>query len=664
MGSERWRLIERVYLSAAARPAGERAAFLADACAGDTALEAEIESLLAQPESAVNALESPAVNAASGLQDSNVAVVPGGIESGTTWGPYFIHGLLGRGGMGEVYRARDPKLGRDVAIKVLPAGRAGDPQSFARFEREARVLASLNHPHIGAIYGFEEAFGVHGLVLELVEGPTLADRVASGPLPVPEALTIARQIADALDAAHGAGVVHRDLKPANIKVTPAGVVKVLDFGLAKVATGGTDHSRASLEITGGTGQGMIVGTAAYMSPEQARGQPVDKRTDIWAFGCVLYELLTGRAPFARKTITGTLAAVVETDPDWSALPASLPPAVHTLLRRCLEKDPKGRLRDIGDARFELEADLFKSAHLSVATPTSGRVADATQAKGDTDRVRVTPVTTARRESRRHVAVWAAASLVLTAAVGTVLWRLGTSSPGTPALVSRIAISLPPGQFVVRGPAGSSIAVSPDGTWVAYTARQSGRQQQIYLRHLEGLDAKPIPGTEGGSGPFFSPDGQWVGFYADGTMKKVSTATGEVVTLAEGADARGASWGSQGTIVFAPTRGSVLHEVSDAGGSVRVLTKFSATEGSHRWPEFLPGGTVLLFAALRSGGNWEQATIAVHSVDTGERRDVVEGGSHPRVHLVWSPGVRERPNTDGCAVRHHTTRRHRCGDSGG
>ena len=397
MGSERWRLIERLYLSAAARPAGERAAFLADACAGDTALQAEIESLLAQPESAVNALESPAVNAVSGLRDSSVAVVPGRIEPGTTWGPYFIHGLLGRGGMGEVYRARDPKLGRDVAIKVLPAQRAGDPHYFARFEREARVLASLNHPHIGTIYGFEEVLGVHGLVLELVDGPTLADRITSGPLPVPEALTIARQIADALDAAHGAGIVHRDLKPANIKVTPAGVVKVLDFGLAKVAAGGTDP-RASLEITGATGQGMIVGTAAYMSPEQARGQPVDKRTDIWAFGCVLYQLLTGRAPFARETITGTLAAVVETDPDWSALPVSLSPGVHTLLRRCLEKDPKGRLRDIGDARFELEADLFKSAHPSVATSTSGHVADATQAKGDTDRVRVTPVTTARRDS--------------------------------------------------------------------------------------------------------------------------------------------------------------------------------------------------------------------------------------------------------------------------
>src|SRR5262245_59868785 len=356
MDGDRWRQISRLYHAALERPAEERTAFLAEACAGDEELRREIESLLAQGASADGVLSGGAVVAAAGL----VSHVEDSVLTGHRIGAYQVLAPIGAGGMGVVYRARDTRLGREVAIKILPRAFTADADRLARFEREARVLASLNHPAIAAIHGVEESDGIRALVLELVEGETLAQRITARKtgLPVKEALDIARQIAEALEAAHEKGIVHRDLKPANIKITPAGIVKVLDFGLAKleVTSGeGAEGVSESPTITvNDTRDGLIVGTAAYMSPEQARGQAVDKRTDIWAFGCVLYEMLSGRRAFSGETLTDTLAAILEREPDWHVLPDATPSTIRRLLRRCLEKDSKRRLRDICDVRIELD----------------------------------------------------------------------------------------------------------------------------------------------------------------------------------------------------------------------------------------------------------------------------------------------------------------------
>ena len=344
-----------MFADARALPFDLRAAYLAEACGGNEALHDEVKSLLALDTHAKSFLETPAVLLAD-------AMVVESLE-GQRVGPYQIASRIGAGGMGEVYRARDARLGRDVAIKILPRAFASDPDRLARFDREARMLASLNHPHIGAIYGVEQSEGVPTLILELVEGPTLADRLATGPIPLTESLGIVRQIADALEAAHERGIVHRDLKPANIKITPEGIVKVLDFGLAKAAAGdgpARDLSPLPTGTTGGSRDGVILGTPPYMSPEQARGLSVDKRTDIWAFGCVLYEMLTGRTVFTAETVSDHLAAILERDPDWTVLPEATPRDLRRVLRRCLAKDPTRRLQAIGDARLEIE-DLLSAA---------------------------------------------------------------------------------------------------------------------------------------------------------------------------------------------------------------------------------------------------------------------------------------------------------------
>ena len=353
MTPERWRQVEEIYHAALLCTESERAAFLVERCAGDEALRRNVESLLAQPTSDRGFLDGQAVEVAAQM----VSDIGASMLTGRRLGAYQLHERIGIGGMGEVYRARDTKLGRDVAIKILPHHFTSDPDRLARFEREARVLASLNHPHIGAIYGLEDADGVRALVLELVNGDTLADRIARGPIPLKEMLTIARQIAEALEAAHEKGIVHRDLKPANIKITPDGVVKVLDFGLAKMAASdavAADPTQSPTLTVGGTKEGVILGTATYMSPEQARGRPADKRADVWAFGVVLYEMLTGRRAFEGEAISEVLAKVIEREPDWTALPASTPPRLRELLRRCVRKDPKSRLQAIGDARVQIE----------------------------------------------------------------------------------------------------------------------------------------------------------------------------------------------------------------------------------------------------------------------------------------------------------------------
>src|SRR5213592_4509245 len=511
------------------------------------------------------------------------------LAAGTKLVPYEILAPLGAGGMGEVYRAHDTKLGRDVALKVLPEAFAKDCERMARFQREAQMLASLNHPNIASIYGLEESGGVRALVMELVEGPTLAERVCgdsvgagldtparaqqAAPLPLDEALGIAKQIAEALEAAHERGIIHRDLKPANIKVTEGGTVKVLDFGLAKAFN--PQDSAANLNQTNSptlgiaaTQAGVILGTAAYMSPEQARGKPVDKRTDIWSFGCVLYEALTGRQAFAAETVSDTIAAILGLDPDWQALSLATPTKIVDLLRRCLQKDTKLRLHDIADARIEIEEALDPSR----AIPVIGAV-----------------LAEPRSARRRQAITWSLAALAA-ASIGVALWSLlrATAPPARP--IVRLSVALPPSDRLALG-LTSVVALSPDGSRLAYVANHSGAQQ-LYVRPIDRLEATAIPGTEGAETPFFSPDGQWVGFFAEGKLKKVSLSGGATLTLCSAAANRGASWGPDDTILFTPSLGSSgLFRISATAGTPKPLTIPDRKKGefTHRWPEILPGG---------------------------------------------------------------------------
>ena len=534
---------------------------------------------------------------------------------GRRLGPYEILSAIGAGGMGEVYRARDSKLGRDVAVKVLPANFVNDPERLSRFQREARMLAALNHANIATIYGLEQFDGVTCLVMELVPGETLADRVKAGPLGIEEALKIAVQIAEALEAAHEKSIIHRDLKPANVKVTPEGKVKVLDFGLAKAFEGDAaneDMGNSPTLSAAATMQGVILGTAAYMSPEQARGKAVDKRTDIWAFGCVLYELLTRKLAFHAETTTEILAAVLKEEPDWQALPASTPVKIRELLRRCLQKNLRRRMRDAADARIEIEEAL--------AAPATEE--PAISAKG------------LRLLGRRELITGLAAFLMIAAIASVVGWNL-KPSPSQP--ITRTVINLPPGQQLAGLENGIAVAISPDGTHLAYVASQGGIQQ-LYLRPLDSLESKPILGTEGTTNPFFSPDGQWIGFFAHGTLRKVFVSGEQAVILGDASEPRGASWGGQGSIAFAPTVASTLQRVSDAGGAAQPLTHSEKGENSQRWPEFLPGGKAVLFAAGNNGMNFSNALVAVQSLGTGERRNLIQGGTNPRYassgHLLY------------------------------
>jgi len=512
-------------------------------------------------------------------------------------GHYQVLEKIGAGGMGEVYRARDTRLGRDVAIKLLPELFARDPERLARFEREAQLLASLNHPNIAAIYGLEEAAGTRYLVLEYVPGKTL-----TSPVPIEEALTICRQIAEALEAAHETGIMHRDLKPANVKITPENKIKVLDFGLAKVFADEGPPAVAANSPTlsaAPTRAGTILGTAAYMSPEQARARPLDKRTDIWSFGCVLYELLTGRQVFGGETVSDTIARLLEREPDWQALPPATPDKIRELLRRCLQKVAARRLHDIADARIEIEDAL--------AAPQKPEPASS---------VPIAPATLARW---RQAIPW---TLAL-AAIAVAAWSLWRAPQPAARPMMRFAVSLPQAD---RTP---SIALSPDGARLAYVASQF-RRTQIYLRAMDQLEAKPISGTEGGDGPFFSPDGQWVAFYAAGKLKKVPVNGGAAVTLCDAPlGARGGSWGLDDTIIFPPARRTGLSRVSAAGGSPQTLTTLDAKKGerTHRLPQILPGGQAVLFTIAKAAATTpEAASIAVLSLQTGEQRSLVEGAS--------------------------------------
>jgi Tol biopolymer transport system component len=493
------------------------------------------------------------------------------MAAGTRIGQYEIVALLGAGGMGEVYRARDARLARDVAVKILPATFAADPDRLTRFEREARLLASLNHPNIGAIYGVEETGGLIALVLELVEGETLADRLRRGDsgLGIRESLVIARQICDALDAAHERGIVHRDLKPSNIIVSAQDVVKVVDFGLAKPGAGqaggagweeGLTHSPTAM---GPTMDGVLLGTAPYMSPEQARGKAVDKRTDVWAFGCVLFEMLTGRRPFGGETTTDILARIVEREPDWAALPDPLPAHLRRVLGRCLDKDPKRRLRDIGDARVELDEE----------TPVQQRVAVG-GLRGST------------------LAVLIAAVLLALSAVAGMIWLR--------APTERVRSA----QFTFAAPEGTQLEIavpvaSPDGTQIAFSARNTAGQRTVFIRPVGSTTAQQLTGTEGVTGPvFWSPDGKWLGFFAEGKLKKISMSGGPALNISTIQNNLGVTWNSDNVIVVAPVNRTVLHRVAAAGGTPEPLTTLNAErrENSHRFPYFLPDGRHFLFTA--------------------------------------------------------------------
>jgi serine/threonine-protein kinase len=534
---------------------------------------------------------------------------------GQTIAHYRITDKIGQGGMGEVYRATDTKLNRDVAVKVLPESFAEDRDRMARFSREAQVLASLNHPNIASIHGLEEYEGKRALVMELVEGETLADRLRQGPLPLEEALTIAKQTAEALEEAHENGFIHRDLKPANVKITPKGVVKVLDFGLAKALDGeagsgsSPDLSQSPTLSAAATAAGMIMGTAAYMSPEQARGQAVDRRADIWSFGVVLYEMLSGKQTFTGDTVSDVLAAVLRSDIDLSSL-TDVPPAIRQLLRRCLTRDRKHRLQSIGDARIAIEEYL--------ENPDAAAEEE------------VRPAAVAEQPAWRRAIPWAAAG-VMAAAFAIALWLLWPAAPPSPM---RLNVEMSPALWSDNG---ASAVLSPDGARMVYTVG-TGVDTRLYIRSLDQLEGIPLSGTEGGYHPFFSPDGQWVGFVTSTELKKVSVSGGAPLTLCSANRGRGGSWGPNDEIVFAPSPSSGLSRVAAAGGEPEALTVLDKEKGdvTHRWPQVLPGGNAVLFtsAVAESDG----FNIEVVDVETSERKVIQRGGSYARYapsgHLVY------------------------------
>jgi Tol biopolymer transport system component len=547
------------------------------------------------------------------------------INAGTKLGRYEIRSKIGEGGMGEVYLARDLKLSRQVAIKVLPNDLSQDADRIARFEREARLLASVSHPHIAAIYGLEEFNDIQFLVLELVSGTTLNDRLVTGPMPMGEALVTARQVAEALEAAHERGIIHRDLKPSNIKIAHDDQVKVLDFGLAKVleeSPGPEELSHSPTLLYKGTQTGIILGTAAYMSPEQATGKRIDKRTDIWSFGCVLYEMLTGRAAFLRGATAETLAAVIRDEPDWSLLPATTPQRIHALLRRCFRKDATLRLRDIGDARIEI---------IDALNEPTGPVVDSTASVSRATWRRAIPLATAAFVG----------GIILSFLVFWHFWGFGSGRRLTQP-VTRFAINIPDNEplaltkFVPLAVGRTAIAISPDGTNLVYVANHNG-QAQLCLRRLDQVETKLIAGSEGAYNPFFSRDGKWVGFFADNKLKKVSLAGGEPVTLCEARNPVGADWASNDLIFFGDQEGGTLTRVSASGGTPQALPIGGVQAPS---VAVLPDGKWLLFSSP-VGTNPDYCQIIALSLETGEKNVVLDGASNPRYlpsgHLLFTRG---------------------------
>jgi eukaryotic-like serine/threonine-protein kinase len=548
------------------------------------------------------------------------------LTPGTRLGPYEIVVALGAGGMGEVYRARDTKLNRDVALKVLPDSFANDPDRLARFQREAQVLASLNHPNIAHIHGLEDSGGVRALVMELVEGEDLAQRITRGAIPIGEALPIAKQIAEALAAAHEQGIIHRDLKPANIKVRQDGTVKALDFGLAKAL----DPPAATLDVSQSptitspamTQAGMILGTAAYMSPEQAKGRPADKRSDVWAFGAVLYEMLTAKRPFAGEDISDTLASVLKSEPDWNALPADVPVHIRILIQRCLAKDRRQRLADISIALFVMAESTNL---LSPLLPASEQ-----------------PARHERLPLWRRLLVPSAAAIVLSAIAGTAVWRMKAPRD---ARVSRFAIS-PIGNAALEVDIQSrDLTITPDGTRVVYKARAELADTQLVVHALDQLEPTPLAGlSRQPRAPFSSADGRWIGFVepVPTTLKKVAITGGPALVLCRlDGPSRGATWGDDNSIIFATAAPSTgLQRVSADSGEPAVLTKPNRERGEddHLWPQFLPGSKAVLFTITRTTGGVDASQVAVLDLSTGTQKILIRGGSQAQYvssgHLVY------------------------------
>jgi eukaryotic-like serine/threonine-protein kinase len=575
----RWRRVKEIFHSALAVPSDDRVDFVRETCSEDDALRREVESLLEAHANASGFAERPAIDAIAEIDSSSQEPDVPALPPGFKLGPYRIVEPLDAGAMGEVYRAHDTRLGRDVAVKVLPSALSGDPERVARLQGEARLLASVNHPHIATIHGLEISDGVHALVMELIEGPSLADRLGRGPLAVSEMLELACQIAEALEAAHENGIVHCDLKPANIKLTRQGTVKVLDFGLAKA----TARHLRSLSMPphdrdGATRDGVIAGTPAYMSPEQARGEDADKRSDVWGFGCVLYEMLTGQPPFGRASLTETLAAVLEREPSWTALPSTVPDGVRRLLRRCLEKDPRRRLHDIADARIEIED--------AVRTPDAVSPAP-------------TPI-----PLRRRVRVFAIVAVLLITSMIVGFWILYVRAPESVAEL-RVDITTP----VMPDP--GAFAMSPDGRQLVFAGEHEG-QVGLWLRRLDRATAQPLAGTEGARAPFWSHDGQHIGFFAGSELKRVDVGGGAVQTVAGVVAGTAGAWGSDGTILFSSTPTSSLQRVGASGGPVERVTIAMADSTSHRYPRFVNGGPRFLFFA---GGSDAVRGVYLASLDS-------------------------------------------------
>ncbi len=542
---------------------------------------------------------------------------------GRTLGHYRVESTLGAGGMGVVFLCTDSRLDRKVAVKVLHESFARDTERMARFEREARVLASLNHTNIAAIHGIEDADGTKFLALEYVPGETLAERLHRGPLPRKEALDICRQIADALDAAHEKGIVHRDLKPANIKITPEGQVKILDFGLAKAAasdSAAADLSQMATAAADGTREGTVMGTAAYMSPEQARGKPVDRRTDIWAFGCVLYEMLTGRAAFRGDTITDTLVAVLEQTPDWTALPVATPAPIRRLLRRCLDKDPKQRLRDIGDARIELEQLVAAGG------------SEAVQEQSGTSRTRA-------------IAGATAVGALLTGAGLLWLWLSSGGADPVDRRVSRFVVDLPKGQ-VFYSSFNPDLALSPDGTHLAFATAPDG----VFIRRLDGLDSRLLEASTGYStGPIFSPDGSEVSFIEGNAIissarpfLKAALSGGAPVKLAEYDMFHTGDWSADGWLYWTAQYPGGIVRISEAGGDIEPVTQLDKARGerSHRFASLLPGEEAFIYTVGFDGiDSYDEARIDLFDLKTRESRTLFSGGTaavySPSGHIVYA-----------------------------
>jgi eukaryotic-like serine/threonine-protein kinase len=597
---DRWEHIERAYHAARDLRGDDRARYL-DEQRLDDAMRRTIEALLEHGDRPDNVLDYPATGF---VADSESIAEDPATLTGRSVGSYEILELIGSGGMGRVYRARDRALQRDVALKVLPMPFVLDPNRLARFRREAQILAAINHPNIGAIYGFTESDGVHALTLELVEGPTLAERIATGPIRLDEALPIARQIADALGAAHEQGIVHRDLKPANIKVRSDGTVKVLDFGLAKslnrtVPVGGARPVAATVTIPADVGAGVLLGTAAYMSPEQATGGAADKRSDVWAFGCVLYEMLTGRRAFGGHEGSETLMRVVRDAPDWTAWPDSVPPHVRELVQGCLQKDPRDRIAAVSTAQFVLNER----------------------------RAVVTPLTS--QATARH-RFWKSAALVAT--IAAVAGFLGWSAAldRKVADITRFSISTGEDEPLQGRP---SLAISPDGTQLVYA-----KSRRLYLRSMSELDARAIGGTDSDlvTSPVFSPDGKSIAFWAgtDRTLKRVPITGGRAVTICQSDGPAGIAWNTDGILFGQSGRG--IMRVSPEGGTPEVVVTVKGDEAAYA-PQVLPGGRGTLFT-LAFGGFLEKPRLVVQT-SRGERKTLIDGASDgrylPTGHLVYA-----------------------------